>query len=129
MTMANGGSRTTFQLGGDAIRKAAHPRKHTANVDASLNESRAFYDAFLAQLTKARIASGDNLPLDYLSLLDEAKFSDPLSNSNTKETERKLLKLADQIYEQALSSSIEEEHVAKARSLLAIRNFECLHGK
>lgn len=122
-------SKTAFQLGTESLGKILHPRKHTEKINADINGSRAFLETFNLSLGRSIVYLGDSASSELLSLVDEARFSDPISCEACSDSEALLEDVASQIESAAENGICDSELVSKARKYLAVRNQACQLGK
>lgn len=123
-------SKTAFQIGAESLGKIVHPRKHTQGVDANQETSLAFHKEFMACLEKAKASLGSEVSEDFSSLIEEARFSDPVGNELSASSEQQLLVLAYEVQDKSVKGeAVADDGVIKMRRLLAIRNSECMQGK
>lgn len=123
-------SKTIFQLGLDSLGKIAHPRKHSADVDSKNRESQQFLKAFITSLETSAALLGEKAPEELTLLIDESKYSDPVSSEATKDIESKIAALAQDIATfEANSDTTIEDLAGQARKLLAVRNAHLLNSK
>lgn len=122
-------SRTVFQIGAESLGKAIHPRKHTRTVDDKIETQGSFLATFNASLERSRILIGDKAETGFLSLCDEAKYSDPISSAGTKEIENRLLALISELEKAISEDSDTRDLISEIRKRLAIRNHACMSSK
>lgn len=122
-------SKTTFQLGIESLGKALHPRRHTESVGGNIENARVFLDAFNLSLARSSALLDDAASDEFIKLMDEARFSDPIGNEACRDAESLLEDLAAQIEAAAEAGTCDEGLVSKARRHLAIRNKVCQQGK
>ena len=128
--MSNQNDRTAFQLGADALSKIIHPRRHSKAVEGTIADNRAFLQAFKTKIERAATMSGGESKAALSSLLDDAKFSDPISVAETEEDESMLISLADDFLSQAEKGEvITAESIDRAKKILSIRNKTCKRSK
>ena len=128
--MADKNDKTAFQLGTDSASKIAHPRRHSAAVNQTIEERRSFKDTFEAKIARAAALSGDEArPLLY-RLLEAIRFSDPIGVDATLQDEETLQSIADSFLVSIENGdSISSGAIEKAVRLLAIRNDACKRSK
>ena len=122
-------SKTAFQLGTESLGKILHPRKHTDKVDSNIKSTRAFLETLNLSLGRSIVYLGDSASSELLSLVDEARFSDPISCEACSDSEALLENVASQIESAAENGICDNELVSKARKYLAVRNQACQLGK
>ena len=73
---------------------------------------------------------GEKAPEELTLLIDESKYSDPVSSEATKDIESKIAALAQDIATfEANSDTTIEDLAGQARKLLAVRNAHLLNSK
>lgn len=122
-------SKTAFQLGAESLGKAFHPRRHTGSVGRNIDDARAFLDAFNLSLARSAVLLGAAASEEFAGLVDEARFSDPMSNDACRDTESVLEDLATKIETAAAAGTCDDELVSKAHKYLSVRNKICQQGK
>ena len=128
--MANMNGKTAFQIGLDSVSKIAHPRKHSQEVDASMQDRVDFLASFKAKISRAAILANKESSADLATLLDEIRYSDPVGTEETQSDEVALLSIADELVQAAESGEpLLEAQIARAKRLLAARNETCKRTK
>ena len=128
--MANKNEKTVFQLGTDAVSKMAHPRKHSQAVDEGISAGRSFLDEFKLTIERAEVFFSGESKKELSTLLEDIRFSDPVSVEEAAEDEQALTTIAKEILATAESGDdISSQSIDEARRLLAARNVKCKQGK
>ena len=128
--MSNRNDKTAFQLGADAISKIAHPRKHSQAVDNRLSGEQSFISELMSKIKRASVFADETTAKELDSLLEDIRFSDPVSVEESLEDERHLISMADGF----LAAIEKDENVTtgsidRARKLLSARNAICKQSK
>ena len=128
--MSNKNDKTAFQLGMDAVSKIAHPRKHAQGVEANLEANQGFLGAFSAAIERASLLGSQSSADSLKPLLDEIRYSDPVSTEASSRDESILLELAKEVLDMVINNlDIPEDVVDRMRKLLAARNNVCKGSK
>ena len=128
--MADINAKTAFQLGADSLSRIIHPRKHSQAVDERINGNCSFLEAFNSKIERAAVLSEEDSQDVFSALLQEIKFSDPISVAEAVEDEKRLLVLADELLLAVENGeAVTDELIEKARKLLLIRNKTCKQAK
>lgn len=128
--MSNKNDKTAFQLGMDAISKIAHPRKHAQGVEANLKANQSFLDAFSSLIEQASLLGNQSFAEILRPLLEEIRYSDPVSTHANEGDEAVLLELAEETLRAVESGSeVSSETVERMRKLLTARNSVCKRNK
>lgn len=122
-------SKTAFQLGIESLGTIVHPWKHTETTDLNLANECSFLGRFKNALEYSAALLGDSASSELTALVDEAKYSDPVSNEECSAIEAALEGLASEIASGAENGACNDELIIKARKSLAARNQTCLFGK
>ena len=122
-------SKTAFQIGTESLGKMVHPRVHTQRVNAESKSKLKFLELFMATIESACIALGDKNSAALNKLLDEARFSDPVSTEEAAGIEDELIELGNKINQASAMGDASEDLIERARKLLAVRNRTCLNSK
>lgn len=122
-------SKTAFQIGAEALGKMVHPRAHTQRVNTESTSKLKFLELFTATIESACISLGDKNSAALNKLLDEARFSDPISTEETANIEAELIELGNKINQASATGDAPEDLIERARKLLAVRNRICLNSK
>ena len=128
--MADMNDKTAFQLGADSLSKIIHPRNHSQAVDERINDNRNFLETFRSKIERAAALSGESSRDFFSALLQEIKFSDPISVVEVVEDEKHLLTLAEELlFAVENDEKVSEESIEKTRKLLLVRNKACKQAK
>lgn len=128
--MGNKNDKTAFQIGAEAVSKIAHPRVHSQTVQANLDESTTFLAEFKAKVSRAAMLADGESERRLAPLLEDIRFSDPVSVTDARMDETALLAMADEFIGAVESGrDIPDESVTRTRRLLAVRNDMCKRSK
>lgn len=128
--MANSNDKTAFQIGADAVSKIVHPRRHSQAVNEAIVTGRNFLDEFKAMVSRAYALADVDSQKALEGLMDDIKYSDPVSVAEAAYDEEELLSIAEQLITAIDDGSgIQEELVTRLRSLLRVRNNTCKSAK
>lgn len=128
--MSSMNDKTAFQIGAEAFSKIAHPRVHSQTVQANLDESTTFLAEFKARVSRAAMLANDESNRRLVPLLEDIRFSDPVSTADAFADESALLAIADEFIGAIEDGrDIPEESITRSRRLLAVRNDLCRQSK
>ena len=121
--MANMNDKTAFQIGVDAVSKIAHPRRHSQVVGEAISTSRCFLDEFSSRISRAQALADAESKKALTKLLDDIRFSDPVSAEEAHQEECDLIAIADGFLRTIENGeTVAEQDVDRARALLKARN-------
>ena len=130
LRMSSKNDKTAFQIGAEAVSKIAHPRVHSQTVQANLDESTTFLAEFKAKVSRAAMLANDESNRRLDPLLEDIRFSDPVSTAGAFADESALLAIADEFIGAIEDGrDIPEESITRSRRLLAVRNDLCRQSK
>lgn len=128
--MANKNDKSAFQLGTDALSKIAHPRKHAQTVNGNIASDRLFLDELRSITERAEALCGGESKEALSSLLDDIRFSDPISTPQAAADELEILAIVEDLLSDVENGSNPSlQSIEKAQKLLSSRNAICKQNK
>ena len=128
--MANMNDKTAFQLGIDALSKISHPRKHSEAVETKRVEAASFLAKFRERINRASAFADEEGRQALNKLLEDIRFSDPLSVPEASEDEDLLLEISEEILINVERGDVlSSNEISRIRQLLSVRNSTCRQSK